>query len=565
MRSVNSLSLTGRRWLPYLWAGAVALLIAAPWLAPGYLFGTDWPGPRFIRWPTQLSSEAPGEAILAAISAAIPAEIAAKILVLGSLFVAALAAYTALPYGDFVSRAAASLIYVVNPFVYGRLHYGQLFLVAGYAVLPWVALRIYRLLLAPTVWRGLFLAAGIIGVVLLTLHLLLPLVLLLCVATISAIAYRRLNPSYLARLATGLGVAGAATLVLSAYWLIPYVAGTTYESRVIPQIGPGDLAAYRVVSDPSAGLAPNLLGLYGFWAEGVHRFPSMKVFVWHWEVLMLSMLALAGIGAVSVFVVRNESLRSLRWWVVALVVAGLIGLILEAGVADPRVAPLIRWLDAVFPPYRGMRDSGKWAALLAVVYSQLIPLAWIAIRDGLKGWRKWPSVRDISLAVTAGVALALPLYYGNGLLFGMHNQIQPSQYPAGWYAADRVMAANAGRGRALFLPWHLYLQLSFVRNVNSIIASPAPEFFSIPTLVSGDPEVPGLTGPDTPDQRMIRGLINAGRAGDWARGLASRDVRFVLVAKEVDWQTYRYLDLQAGLVKMGDYGSVVLYRVMAVN
>jgi hypothetical protein len=64
---------------------------------------------------------------------------------------------------------------------------------------------------------------------------------------------------------------------------------------------------------------------------------------------------------------------------------------------------------------------------------------------------------------------------------------------------------------------------------------------------------------------MIRGLINAGRAGDWARGLASRDVRFVLVAKEVDWQTYRYLDLQAGLVKMGDYGSVVLYRVMAVN
>lgn len=565
MRSVNALSLSGRRWLPYLWSGALALLIAAPWLGPGYLFGTDWPGPRFIPWPTQVSSWAPFESLLAAVSTVASAEITAKLLVLGSLFAAALAAYTALPYGDFVPRAAASLTYVLNPFVYGRLHYGQLFLVACYAALPWVAQRIYRMLVRPTVWSGLWLAAGIVLVGILALHLLLPLVVLLGVATISAVAFRRLNFRYMAQLALGLGVAGAAALLLSAYWLIPYAAGKTYESQVIAQVGVVDLAAYRVVSDPSVGLARNLLGLYGFWAEGVHRFPSMKVFVPYWDLVVLGMLALACIGASSVFVVRNESLRSLRWWVVALAVAAVIGLMLEAGVAEPRVAPLIRWLDAVFPPYRGMRDSGKWASLLAVVYAQLIPLAWIAIRDRLKGWTKWRAVRETSLALTAGLALALPLYYGNGLLFGMHRQIQPSQYPAGWYAADRVMAAEGGRGRALFLPWHLYLRLSFVHNVNSVIASPAPEFFSIPTLVSGDPEVPGIPAPVTPDQRTIQSLLNAGSASDWARGLASRGVTFVVVAKELDWQNYAYLDRQAGLHKVGDYGSVVLYRVMAMN
>jgi len=544
-----------------LWSGAVALIIAGPWLAPGYLFGTDWPGPRILHWPTQLSSSAPFEALLAAISTAVSAEITAKILVLGSLFVAALAAYTALPYGDFVPRAVASLIYVVNPFVYGRLHYGQLFLIAGYAVLPWVAQRIYRLLVVPTIWRGLSLAAGIVVVGILTLHLLLPLVLLLGVATISSMLYRRFNLAYLVRLAAGLGVGGAVALLLSTYWLIPYAAGRTDESRAIAQFGARDLVAFGVVSDPSVGLARNLLGLYGFWAENVHRFPSMKVFVPHWDLVVLCMLALACIGALSVFVVRNESLRSLRWWVVALVIAGLIGLMLEAGVAEPRVAPFVRRLDAVFPPYRGMRDSGKWASLLAVVYAQLIPLAWIAIRDRLKSWRKWRVVREMSLALTAGLALALPLYYGNGLLFGMHRQIQASQYPAGWYAADRAMSSDRGQGRALFLPWHQYLRLSFVRNVNSIIASPAPEFFSIPTLVSADPEVPGIPAPDTPDQRTIQSLVNAGSAGDWARGLASRDVRYVVVAKELDWQNYGYLDRQAGLKKVADYGSVVLYRV----
>ena len=551
--------------MPYLWAGAVALLIAAPWLVPGYLFGTDWPGPRFIRWPAQLSNEAPFVALLAAVSAVLSAEITAKVLVLGSLFVASLAAYTALPYGDFLPRAAASLIYVVNPFVYGRLHYGQLLLVAGYAVLPWAALRIYRLLVAPTVLRGLWLAAGIVVVGMLTLHLVLLLVLILCAATISALAYRQFNPTYLARLVGSLGVTGAATLLLSAYWLIPYAAGKSYESRVIAQAGSGDLAAYRAVGDPTAGLAQNLLGLYGFWAENVHRFPSMKVFVPHWDLVVLGMVALASIGAVSVLVVRNEALRSLRWWVAALVVAGVIGLILEAGVADPRVAPFIRWLDAAFPPYRGMRDSGKWASLLALVYAQLIPLAWIAIQNGLKRWRKWRALQETTLAVTAGLALALPLYYGNGLLFGMHRQIQPSEYPAGWYAADRAMAAEGGGGRALFLPWHLYMRLSFVRNVNSIIASPAPGFFSIPTLASADPEVPGIAAPDTPDQRTIQGLVKARYAGDWAGGLASRDVRFVVVAKEVDWQTYSYLDSQAGLVRVGDFGSLVLYRVMSIE
>jgi hypothetical protein len=565
MESVNSLSLSGRRWLPYLWAGAVTLFIAAPWLAPGYIFGTDWPGARFIRWPTQLSSLVPFEFLLAAVSAVVSAEITAKILVLGALFVAALAAYTALPYGDFVPRAAASLIYVMNPFVYGRLHYGQFFLVAGYAVLPWVALRIYRLLVAPTVWRGLWLAAGIVVVAMLTLHLMLLLVLLLVVATVVAVVHRSLDRGYLVQLALGLGVAGAATLALSAYWLIPYMAGSSNESRVVTQVGAGDLAAYSVVRDPSVGLVRNLLGLYGFWAEGVHRFPPMKLFVPHWELVLLGVLVLAGIGAVSVFLVRNESLRTLRWWVVALVAAGLIGLILEAGVAEPRVAPFIRWLDAVFPPYRGMRDSGKWGALLAVVYAQLIPLAWIAIRGGLKGWLKPRNLREISLAVTAGVALGLPLYYGNGLLFGMHRQIQPSQYPAGWYAVDRVMSADGGRGRALFLPWHQYLRLSFVRNVNSIISSPAPEFFSIPILVSGDAEVEGIPAPGTPDQRTIQGLVNAGSTGAWARRLPSRDVKFVVVAKELDWQNYAYLDQQAGLIRVGDYGSVVLYRVLSTK
>jgi hypothetical protein len=565
LRSVNPSGLPEFQFSGVLWAAAVTAAIALPWLVPGYLFGTDWPGPRFIHWPTQLTSAAPIDAVLAAASAALSAELAAKVLVLGSLFVAALGAFVALPYGDFVPRASASLIYVLNPFVYGRLHYGQLYLVAAYAVIPWVALRVFRLLAAPNLTNAILLAVGLVVIAMFAIHLLLVGLLLLGAASISAVAYSRLDRWYTARGAASLGIAALATLVLSAYWLIPFLAGTTYESQVISRIGAGDLAAYSAVGDPSVGLAANLLGLYGFWAEAVHRFPSQKLFVPGWELVMVAMLVLAAIGTLFVFVARSEILRNLRWWVVALVITGFIGLILEAGVADPHIAPLVRWLDAVFPPYRGMRDSGKWASILALVYAQLIPLGLIGIRDGLKSFLKNRTVIEGSSAIVAGLALALPLYYGNGLLFGMHGEIKPSEYPAGWYTADRVILSDPSHERALFLPWHQYLHLSFVQNVNSVIANPAPGFYSIPIVVSSNPEVKGIPPPETDDQRAIQALVNAGTAGNWADVLRSRNIKYIVLAKEVDWENFDFLDEQPGMIRLADYGSAVLYRVMANN
>jgi len=563
--SVNPSGVAEKRLFQLIWAAAVTTAVALPWLASGYLFGTDWPGPRSISWPSQLSSSAPLQAILAALSAILSAELAAKVLVLGSLFVAALAAFTALPYGDFVSRASASVIYVFNPFVYGRIHYGQFYLLAAWAVLPWVALRIYRLLAAPSIAKGLLIAVGFAVIGMLAVHLLLACVLLLGFGSVAAAIYSRLNRVYVARLVVVLVIAGVAMLLFSFYWLVPYLAGRSYESQVISRVGPGDLAAYSAVGDPSVGLIPNLLGLYGFWAEAVHRFPSLKLFVPGWELVVIAMVALAAIGTAFVFISRNETLRNLRWWVIALVLTGFVGLILEAGVAEPHVAPFIRWLDAVFPPYRGMRDSGKWAAILAVVYAQLVPLGFIAIRDGLMYSLENRTLRDLGRTIVASIALALPLYYGNGLLFGMHGEIKPSEYPSGWYAADRAMLSDPQHDRALFLPWHGYLRLSFVHNVNSVIANPAPGFFSIPVVVSGDPEVTGIPPPGSEDQRAVQALVNAGGTGDWGRILASRNIRYVVLAKELDWESFQYLEQQAGLKRVADYGSVVLYRVMANN
>src|SRR2546430_16292098 len=103
------------------------------------------------------------------------------------------------------------------------------------------------------------------------------------------------------------------------------------------------------------------------------------------------------------------------------------------GVSDPLTSGFVHWLDGSVPLYRGMRDAGKWAALLALVYSQLFGMGVAAALDWIRKVRLPASQVELLGATAIGLLLALPVYYGNGLLFGMHGEIKPSDYPAGWY------------------------------------------------------------------------------------------------------------------------------------
>jgi hypothetical protein len=544
-----------------LWSAAVTLVIVGPWLLPGFLFGTDWPGPRHFGFPTALSNDAPVIATLDIAAHIVTAEVVGKLLIVGTLLLVALGAYRAVPVDGFVPRAVASLIYAVNPFVYGRLHYGQLLILAAYAILPWLASSARQFLVTPSPVRALVLAVWLVLIGGLDLHLFLAAFLLCAVMGIAyGISWSR-DHGYLAQLSRGSVVVAGAAAAASAYWLIPFVRGSSQAAVAVAGIGPADIRVFQTVGDPHLGLLPNILGLYGFWAENIGRFPSFKLFAPLWPIALVALLVLAVIGALSVLLPSGkDAWHDLRPWVVGLLIVGAIALILDVGSADSRIAVLVSWLDRIFPPYRGMRDSGKWAAILALVYAQLIPLGVIALRGAARTRINNDRLRDLAMALATGLALALPLYYGNGLLFGMHGEVLPSQYPAGWYQADRLLLADPHPGRAVFLPWHQYLALSFVKNSNKVVAAPAPSFFSIPVVISPNPEIPGIAAPGDPDQVAVTGLVAAANAGDWAPILARHNIKYVLLAREVDWRGYSYLARERGLELVADYGSIVVYR-----
>lgn len=531
--------------MPTAWGILLTALIAGPWLAGGYLFGTDWPGPRRIEFPSELTNFSPVIAVLAALSQVLTAELTTKLLVLGILFAAAATSYRALPRGGFAPRAAASLVFVVNPFVYGRLHYGQYFVLAAYAALPWVLRRFWFLIQVPNSRNGLIAGIGIALVAALDLHML-----AVALLVASGVVLPRIRD-----VARSAAVSGVVGVIGSSYWLVPLLTGRGSTASTIAGIGSGDLAAYAAVPDSQLGLFPNLLGLYGFWAEDSDRFTSMKDFAPGWPVILLVVLVVAAIGAAATF--RGKD-RPLKFWVAGLIAAGAVAVFLEAGVSSPATSGLVGWLYAHVPLYRGMRDAGKWAALLALVYSQLVGLGAAAILEWIRGRRMGGQWTE-GLAI--GLLIAFPLYYGNGLLYGAHGEIVPSDYPQGWYQADHVLSSDPHPQRTLFLPWHLYMDLSFVHNQNSVVASPAPSFFSTPILISGDPEVAGVAPPSDAEQRAITALVAAGAKGQWAQVLAAHDIKYVLLARDADWSSYTYLDNQPGLTIEDDFGSIVLFRV----
>src|SRR6202022_4385789 len=100
--------------------------------------------------------------------------------------------------------------------------------------------------------------------------------------------------------------------------------------------------------------------------------------------VLAGLLVLAGAGVVANLRRPDVAFGGARPWIVALLVAGGVAVILDLGFAEPHVRPLIQWLDTTVPPYRGMRDAGKWAALIALAYAQLVPIGAVALVSWLR-------------------------------------------------------------------------------------------------------------------------------------------------------------------------------------
>ena len=535
---VNGVAHRSRTPLVASWFAGLAAVVGGPLLARGQLLLLDFPGgprfPDFQLFPLPSSGELGNDLPLLGLHAFLRfafADNADKVFLLAPIVVGGLGVAHLVVRrlgGGAIAGALGGTLYVINPFMYDRMVSGQLYFVAGCALLPWASGAVFDMIREPdrrSILRvGLWLAvlaavdlhvAGACGVMILV-----------------ALAVRHSR-----RQATAVAGATAVAIAVCGYWIPRALLASP-----APTVTAYDLSAYA--SRPGGWLTfPNLLALGGFW-RGEFTTPAQRI--------PALLVVFGGILCVFAFgasrLIRSPEHRA---WSITLGVGAILGVLVSAGMSTPLTRSAFRWsVDHLFG-FAIYREPQKLLVLLTLAYAVGFAIG----VERILAARRTAAARGVTVVIAITAVLAC----GYLMLWGFSGALHLTRYPASWSAADEAMDRQGSEGGALVVPWVPYALWSF--SDGRIVANPAPSFFSRPTLVQ-DGAGATTAPPDVdPFRRYLDHALDDARRGDrLGRVIAPLDVRFVVWLKEIDWWRYGFLKRQLDLERIYDGEGIVVFE-----
>ncbi len=171
-------------------------------------------------------------------------------------------------------------------------------------------------------------------------------------------------------------------------------------------------------------------------------------------------------------------------------------------------------LSNYFPFLLAFRDSQKLTALTALGYLYLGAF-------GLEQLNK-TKLKHVFWLLT----LAFFLFIAWPMLFGFQAQIKPADYPSDYYTAKSIIDSDNDSFEVLFLPWHMYMDFKWLPNSDKRINTPIAKLLTKPVLTSTNPEL---------TKAAAKPKINT-------------SIKYIILAKEVDYRSYLYLLNQTELI-----------------
>lgn len=526
-------------WVEY---SALALLVMAPLLLPGFILTLDMVFTPHPPLPTEVRSSYLFHALLHYLSYLIPADWLQKVLLMAVLVLSGVGAHRLVrslnlsDKGDAWYWAAyfAGVLYMINPFVYSRFMAGQYAVLLGYALLPFFVRSLLGLMAKPD-WRSALITAGwLVGMSIVSIHTLGAAAVIGLAVVVARLWRRRRQHQPIVPAIKWLAAVAGMFVLLSAYWLVPLTLGQGPIASQIQRFTDTDRGAFATVGGDTVGVISNVVRLQGFWAEDRGQFvlPQERVPLWGALGLIFIGLTIAGL----VWTWRRKP------WV-ALVFGSsiVIGILLVVGLSG--------WLGQL-PLLAGYREPQKLVMLVALGYAVLAAAGVAALLGRL------PRAR----ATMAGALLLLPLIWTPTMLWGFNGQLRAAHYPQDWYAVKAMLEQQETSGKVLFLPWHQYMDFRFA---GRIVANPAEAFFGPRIVSSHDPEY-GDLGPD-PTFALSRTIqidvLPTAYSAGFVQQLATHDIRYILLAKEFDYQKHEHLRQQSDITAVYDGPDLQLYRL----
>jgi hypothetical protein len=338
-------------------------------------------------------------------------------------------------------------------------------------------------------------------------------------------------------------------VALNANWLIgSFTAKSGIADFVNSGITRQDLVAFQTAGTTGGGALMNVLMMSGFWGKDMLHYADLTRFSDDWGRSFIVLLPLILWGFIVGARSKEKKCRALTIGSAALFV---VSVILAAGIRIPVGRELTYFLFDHLPFYKGLRETQKWVSLTVAAYLVFLSLG---VRELFATAIVRRNATVMKLFIGAVIVMQAPL-----LLFGFDRQVPPAQYPSDWAAVDARIVHDSGcSGETLFLPWHLYMQFSWL---GRDVANPAPVFFRCPVVSGTDMEWANISdNSQNPQSAAIEKWLTMTGAAALPRtdGL---DIRYVILTKEVDWKKYAWLDADPELRLVMKTATLRLYEV----
>jgi hypothetical protein len=476
------------------YALALALLVTAPLLKPGYLLLRDAVStPRSYLSDAALGlSEAapralPQDFAVAIGSWAVGGGIVVKALLIAALWCAGWGAArlvaTVVPAAGLPGQFVAVTLAIWNPYVAERLLQGHWSLLVGYGCLPWVAAAVLRLRggdggFWPVVFWIAFAGLTPTG-----------LLLAATVAVVSAVAPGSGRPRWVC-VVLSLGVSVLAALP----WLVAAALAGSLSSTQATGV-----PVFAARAEPGLGTFASLAGLGGIWNGQAVPDSRTTLFAMIGTVVLL---AIVGLGLPT---------AQRRPAAVPLLVLAAVAVVFPAAMATgPGVAALEALVRAL-PGLGVLRDGQKWVALAMPGYSLAGGSAVVTLR-----------ARMPALA-TAAVCCAALLTVLPDLAWGLGGKVTAVRYPPGWTQVANMI--NADPRPVAVLPPDSMREFAWAGTAP--VLDPLPRWVSADVLTTGDLVIGGQTVPGEGERaRQVQRMLLSGAGVD---ELARAGVGWVVV------------------------------------
>ena len=331
-------------------------------------------------------------------------------------------------------------------------------------------------------------------------------------------------------------------LILNGHWILGALSQESplYDA-IANQIGYEDLYIFQPAGETAINVIVNQFRLSGFWASEINRYQGLHTLD-RWGRSFFVTLPVIFFGIITGLRSKRDKRLSLGFFVLT-----FCSFVLALGIRVAGVRELTFWLFDHSSIYRGFRETHKWMMLVYIGYliffsiglRQLFSFSFIRARQ-----------RVISVFFAFIIIMQAPL-----MLLGLSGQVRAAEYPPDWYEVDKYIIDGGCGDGILFLPWHQYMSFEFI---GRIVYNPADAFFTCPTLQSHNPEL-SETHQFQEDQQPKN-------VYEWLEGssndslLTSLPFTYIILAKEVDWQKYLWLDEHCQFEQVWDSENFRIYK-----